>query len=422
MKKPKHKWNQSGQAIILIIALMVVIFGLVALAVDVGHLMWTNRDAQNGSDAATWGATRIYCENGDAQAAIAKGEEMAMANGFTTETGEYPTSVNVVANYFETTEVGAPGTSWPQTPNYATRAVITRENQPYFAQVVYPGDLTTSAVASSNCRGRNPLAQGEVAIYAFSNGCEDKDGINIANSNVVINGGAWTRSDFKATGSDLEINGPVEYAGNYQSDAVLTPSVDNPTYNPNNQVPTLFTFDQFLPGGYYHSAEEEAAGLYHYYPGNLRLNFNGPDKGTVIEGTLVIGGDFSALGDFEVGPSGVTIVSKDGISISANKVTGLKPHVAGLLLYSDQATSCGGNAISVDTSTVGTEDTNGEDVNGMQGIMYGPNGGCRIDAADTKIILAIFCNTVDLHGSNLILEYYDGIEDLMPEAALWFTE
>lgn len=413
--KPKFKKN-AGQVLVIVTILAIPLVMMAGLAIDGGRLMLEKRHTQNAADAATWAATWKYCTSLNPNAAISMGEELALANGYSDGANQ---AVEITPSYYETTDTGAPNSSWPQTPNYSTKSIIDSTIEKYMSAVIpFLGPLAVTSVAGSNCRGVNPLAENKVAIYAFSETCQDP--VNIAEKYVWVKGGIISRGDVKITGNTNIVDGIIEYGRYYQSDAVLTPSTGNPIYDPNNQIPTLFTFDQFKPGGYYAElAIAESPNLYHYYgTGNKMFNTNGPEKNAILEGLYVINdGDLTILGNnYTIGPKGATFVSRKGFSVSANDVTDLKPYIAGLLIFASQTSTCGSNAISISTSTVGTDDIS------IEGIIYAPNGGCRIDAADTYATVAVFCNTVDLHGSNLELTYYQLIEGLMPPSAIWYTE
>ena len=404
-KKEVGLRRDKGQILPIIAILMVVLLAFSGLAIDGGSILLAKRDAQNAADAATFAATRQYCLSNDPAAAVSKGDELASLNGF-----EDGPSENVVTttNFFWTTEEGAPGSLWPQIPNYATISTINVEVPRYFSVIAFGGALAATAVSASNCQGVHPLAENEVAVYAFSQTCQDP--FNLAESDVEIYGGVISRGDFKATGSQIQVHGIVEYGRYYQSDAMLTPSTGNPVYDPNNQKPTLYTYNQFLQGGYY-AESAQAEGLYHHFNTNKMFNTNGADKDIIFEGLYVIVGKGSIIGNnYTVGPKGATFVTLNDFSISATSIT-LKPYVGGLLIYSDAVSNCGNNAISLSASLATIE-----------GIIYSPNGGCRIDASDTNATVAIFCETVDLHGSSLTLTYYEVIEGLMPPRAMWYTE
>src|SRR5687767_3748477 len=79
---PSRKNRQSGQAIVLIALMLVLLIGMAALAIDGGGVLFLQRDAQNAADAAALAASRTYCLSGktDETGAIASGTARASEN------------------------------------------------------------------------------------------------------------------------------------------------------------------------------------------------------------------------------------------------------------------------------------------------------------------------------------------------------
>src|SRR6187549_1108355 len=67
--KHLHSPHESGQAIVIIALVMVVLLGMLGLAIDGGGLFFLQRDAQNATDAAVLSASYAICTKGDPKAA-----------------------------------------------------------------------------------------------------------------------------------------------------------------------------------------------------------------------------------------------------------------------------------------------------------------------------------------------------------------
>ena len=73
--------DDRGQTLVWVAVGMVVLLGIVALAVDVGHLYAERRHMQNAADAGALEAARARCfDNDTAEAAAAKGQAFTTAN------------------------------------------------------------------------------------------------------------------------------------------------------------------------------------------------------------------------------------------------------------------------------------------------------------------------------------------------------
>src|ERR1044071_7842653 len=73
---------ESGQAIVLMALVAVILLGMLGLAIDGGGLYFLWRDAQNATDAAVMAATYARCTNGDSASVISAGLQAAAQNGF----------------------------------------------------------------------------------------------------------------------------------------------------------------------------------------------------------------------------------------------------------------------------------------------------------------------------------------------------
>jgi uncharacterized membrane protein len=86
--------NENGQVLAITALAMTVLFGFLALAVDVGVLFRARRNMQIAADSAAFGAAMDYLYNGSKSSAQTAGKADATANGFTDGTKGAVVSIN----------------------------------------------------------------------------------------------------------------------------------------------------------------------------------------------------------------------------------------------------------------------------------------------------------------------------------------
>ena len=349
--------------------------------------MLENRQAQNAVDAGALAGIAKLCQFGTDTEITAAAEALIAANGFTRD-----------EHTFITTEINRTKNKNQDIVGTVT-VTITKDVPKYLIGLVYAGPWLAQADAAGLCQ--IPFVwTNQTVLFAETTVCQDA--INVAQSKVTINGGVVADSDMKLTGSELTVHGEGWYNGLYQSDALWTPNSDNPTYTPDPiPMPTLATLDEFRPGGKY-ALSAQVEGLYHYYnSGNQNFNTNA-NPGMVFEGLYVVEGNLSIIGDqYTIGLKGATFVTSGLFNASAANIT-MKPYSAGFIIYSDATTNCGVNAIDLSASGVN-----------LEGIIYAPNGGVKISASDSNTKMAIFAQTIDLHGANLTIDWYESVRNLV---------
>lgn len=145
MRQPAlHNQKESGQAIVLIAAIMVALVAALGLAIDGGGMYLLYRDVQNATDSAGLSAAFALCSGGDPQEA---GETAARLNGFVT--GTDGATVTVLNPPPPDHEFGA-NTIGARSGNY----IVTRieaEKPSYFIGIVYDGPLVVAVDTISEC-------------------------------------------------------------------------------------------------------------------------------------------------------------------------------------------------------------------------------------------------------------------------------
>ena len=162
----KVKSTESGQTLVLIGLMVVVLFGFAALAIDGGMLLAERRRAQNAADASVMAAALAKIQ-GTNLFTIAL--QRAASNGFgTVEKVCNPDWSNCLMGIGElwTVQVNNP----PRSGDYAgnsnyVQVRITSEVNTAFAHLVFSGPLQTTVEAVSRVWPKEPLAAGN-ALYA----------------------------------------------------------------------------------------------------------------------------------------------------------------------------------------------------------------------------------------------------------------
>lgn len=361
---------ESGQALVLIAMLMVILLVMCGLAIDGGGMFLKYRDAQNAADAAALSAAYALCAGSDYEA---QAFEMASANGFD-EADELVHDVSVTL----TSDVASNNF---EAPAGFVEVLITAEKPAYFIQLAYSGPLTVTARAVGVCTPQRVRP----GLQALSTTCQDP--MRITGSSIQILGSVVSNGDMNIASSSAYINGHGYYVGTDQSTSVMwDPNPDNPmVMNVPMEDREGFDIGDFAPGGDY--ATQDAT-LFTYSASDMRINTN--SGAVVLNGLYFTDGDFQLIGDnYTVGPNGVTIVARGSISISATDVV-LTPYVGGVLLFADATTTCGANAITVSSARAT-----------LEGLIYAPHGGVNLSDSDASISDGgIIAQTINIHASN----------------------
>src|SRR5689334_14336741 len=122
----KPRRAESGQAIVLMALVAVLLLGMLGLAIDGGGLYFLWRDAQNATDAAVMAATYARCTNGDETKAAL---QAAAQNGF-----DNNGISNTVKVFTPTDGIGANNRNYIQVN-------INAQKPSYFIQIVYKNPL-----------------------------------------------------------------------------------------------------------------------------------------------------------------------------------------------------------------------------------------------------------------------------------------
>jgi Putative Flp pilus-assembly TadE/G-like len=400
--KPNIRRAESGQAIVLVALVMVVLLGALGLGIDGGGLYFLWRDAQNASDAAVLAAAYARCTGGDWKFAAL---QAAAQNGF-----DNNGQSNQVAVFSPPTIGTAKGN-----PNYI-QVDITAIKPSYFIHLVYKGPLQVTTRAVGFCIP--PLDRSTVpAVFAASLTCSNA--IHWTNSTSMIQGGMFSNSDILMSGGGndntvIGDSGAVKTV-DYQDQNTTWYSGDPPapTTPTNNAQPKSDPLNMLLadyaPGG----PSANKAPLYKAIfsaaddPDYKNGTWN-PVNGRSIEGLYYVQGDVSIGTNVIVDGDrngdgkhlGLTIVATGQISINTGSGMTLNYYSGGggdgLIAFSGagQGRSCGYNAIDISGSAVA-----------VKGVVYAPYGGVNFNLSNLTMYGAIIGNTITMGGSDFTLIY-----------------
>jgi hypothetical protein len=188
--------NENGQVLAITALAMTVLFGFLALAVDVGVLFRARRNMQIAADSAAFGAAMDYLYNGSKSSAQTAGKADATANGFTDGTKGAVVSVN------------CPPTSGPNTGgggcNGFFEAILTQPNS-----TIFMGFFNQSSVKVAARAVAGTPAATTACVYVLSptapQAMELQGSFNLtaANCGIIIDSSNSDALDFTGSGGSL---------------------------------------------------------------------------------------------------------------------------------------------------------------------------------------------------------------------------
>lgn len=328
LNKPNRDQAESGQAIVLVGLMMVVLFAFTGLAIDGGGLFFLYRDAQNATDAAVLAAAYAQCVNGDVTAAAL---QAADENGFDNATD------NIVTVRQGPSVILPAGVSLsPTVKHNLVQVQIDAEKPSYFIQVVYPGPLSVTSRSVSYCRKAVDYSKlsGMMALGNEGNCVE----INISGSRTVFEGDMHSNDQISSTGSDNKFRQVESDDSVTLTDSSLVHgnknSYDPPTMEPSAPSPEYILDEDNLD--YYNVLHLEYA---LYRPGGEvwnaipdgykeHIDEDHPDMGsngtwspsnTTLEGLYFVEGNIKIGNKITWGPEGITLIATGTIDFNADK-------------------------------------------------------------------------------------------------------
>ncbi len=200
--------SEKGQAIVLLVLLIVGLVAITALAVDGARLYQGRRQTQNGADNAALAGAQAICSAGNVSSAALTA---AAQNGFNND----GTTNTVTVNH--------PPSSGPSTgDNDYVEVVILSKQTPAFAKLIYKGAFQTTARAVARCEvpPPQPIGGGNGLIVLSPTGDQALKGSGSAVANVT--GGVFVNSNrssaLSLTGSAaVNSSAAISIVGNYNT-------------------------------------------------------------------------------------------------------------------------------------------------------------------------------------------------------------
>ncbi len=323
MRMRKILNDESGQVMVLTVLCMTVLFGFLALAIDVGLLFRAKRNIQIAADAAATAAALDYYYDNNVTTAEAVGTQAATDNGITAAAGgptvTFHTGANILTPYHQ-------GTGYFE-------AVLTQPNPTVFGGYLGMGSVTLGARAVAGTPG---AAQGCVYVMDPSGACpamalQGSFTVNAQKCGVEVEGTCSDALHFTGGAGNL-IAGSVSVVGGdggQTGDSTPAPVIHAaPVTNPLQAIVPP-TPSGCVAGGTL-TGNVGADGTTVCYSGNVTL------QNAVLSGVVVFTGNVTLASSVTTGANGGTIDLNNGtltensgttINLTAPGATGTYPGV-----------------------------------------------------------------------------------------------
>ncbi len=365
--------DDRGAAAVTIAAIMLLLMGMMAIALDGGRGFDERRYAQNAADHASLAAAWASCQA--TADPIVAGRASATQNGFDNTDPEITVTI---------TDLGSG--QW--------EAVIESDIDATFGSFVGDDEIDTRARAVAYCDHISGL--GGHAIFADGSVCGPFE-LQLDGANLVIDGDVHSNGRLKVTAPAATpgtINGDVTYVESFNKTNVVVTGSE--TQVPIQPIPGGWIIDDYAPGGSI-ATVASAAGEYFYSAADVSYS------GIIADGLYFSEGDLDLGGISGTGVGGelyATFVARGQIHVTgpANTLTG-PWDTTGLSLFSiyneAQGPKCNVNSIIWSGSS-----------HSWNGVQFAPLGGISMSSAsNTTFNGSIIGYTVNLPGADTQISY-----------------
>jgi hypothetical protein len=390
--------DESGQALVLVALCMTFLLGFMALAIDMGLLFRTHRNAQIAADAAAVAAALDYKYNttGQPASAQAAGRAAAAANGVTNGVGGATVTINVPPSYGP--YAGDAGfieaiVIDPSPTTFANMFVHSRSMN-VGARAVAGSGANVGCVWTLARSGTDVSVTGSGAITATN--CDIYDDSSASNALTLTGSGSITAKEvgivggYTRTGSGTISPTPITglSAAADPLAGMAAPSIPTGTCSSNCTQSFTGSTNNTIGPGTYNSISNTGSGTLTLTAGNYIINGNLTNTGS---GGLVLGaGNYTITGNFQsTGSSSLTLGSGLYIIGGNLQLTGSGPMTgSGVTFYTEGATTITGSGnMNLTAPTSGTYsgvldfqargDSDAMSITGsggdkIQGILYAP--------------------------------------------------
>jgi hypothetical protein len=339
--------RERGAVVIIIVALWMTLFGLAALAIDIGFLRQNSRSLQTVADSAVMAGLRVLPSS--QSTAIANATMMTTANG-------YSSGVTVTATSTQLT-------------------VVIAATQPRFFGAIF--GMPAKTLHATSIGRISPPAPAIVAL----GGC--------GTAGLTINGGGVLNIN-----GIVESNGPLSYSTGPAS-TTTTGAVQSACAVPSSNGPwNNFPGGRGIGGPFANPFAAVTTAMFACTVGSL--GSGGDIPGGRWVGTTLLPGVYCSSGDLNLnGPgtsfiaTGVTLVSLGHITIGANGASTLSAAAGApnnIVAYALSAGTCGGGpAVNVGNNSLT-----------ITGSIYAPNGCINAGGTDMTVNGSFIAAAVNL--------------------------
>ena len=396
--------GERGQALVLIILGIVVLFGFVGLAVDGGRVFSEQRRAQNAADAAAYAAAIASVEEKDPyQAALSQAALNDYNDADERENADQP--VDVIVNH--------PPTQGQHVGETSYYEVIVRTSvDGSFSRVLSINKLPVEVYAVVHATDEEK-GLGENAIHGL-----DRDGVAIefkGFADVEVDGGnIMSNGEIEKEGSSGVIH--VEDGAIYYVDGDTDDWLGDVSPEPEKVDYPVFVDPVPTPdcGTVYRDAPKQSGGTLVYYPGiyNEVIYINAKDKLRFEPGLYCLKDGIYDNGNSTTFGRGVTFILLGGnIHFDGNSdITLTRPND----LKDASGNQWGGMLIYAPENYQGYEvDITGNNNTVFSGTIFAPKGLCRI-GGNSEVLgvnANIVCYNILFHGNPKILIEFNAAQN-----------
>lgn len=369
--------KETGQSVILVALMIVVLCGVAALVVDTGTAYVKEGQLQTAADAAALAAAH---DLPNATTAKSTAVTYAMKNGIeaghTTATTPYKSDAKKV------------------------EVVVTATVNYTFARILGFSSKDVSARAVAEKTGTNGGAFG----YAIFSGNKTSR-LGLFSSSLIVNGSIHGNQEVMMNGSSMTVNGNVEGAGAFSTNGStititgLAQGSSAVAHGSNINIGSLKSVAASVIDMPDLSAtalaEAQANGT--YYSGNKLYNGSNidVDKSVYVSGTVTVAGStFKGVG---------ILVATGNIQLNGSCIE--QTAAASVCIYSKS----------------GNIQINGSNIR-IDGVLYAPNGQIQVNGSNIVINGRVIASEVQLNGSSITVNSSSGDTDFLPGEIIRLVE
>jgi hypothetical protein len=424
----KMKSTEKGQALVLMVLMIVGLFAFAALAIDGGMILWERRRAQNAADAGVMAAAfaKIQANN-----LFTAALQRVASNGFgTVEGGCIPYGMDCLVGNGERWTVQT--TNPPRSGNYAgnssyIRVSITSEVNTSFAHLVFTGPLQTTVEAVSRVWPEERLAAGHALYAATEHDCKGvwftgTGDTEIEGGNVFSNSDASVKSCQSGVqdgaGNVTVTDGGIQVVGTFDeggSGSVSPPPQEGVQHDNLRIMPRPDCSNLSDEGAIRINAGEVVS----LNPGRYEsITFSTPDSVVKLKpGMYCIYGDkgFSGNGGNVIvdgpddGPGVMLYLQQGPFNLGGDTVVNLFAEPSVDFLVDPLGNDWKGMLVYLDPENESNVKITGTSGSAYSGTIFAPSSECVIQGTGDSIALSsqVICYTVKVAGTALVNITYD---------------